>query len=66
MVGELGSDGLRFHWVLLIVFLSVPLAIWLSLVLAGLVASLSSRPLELVVLMAAGLLGARQRCGQGI
>ena len=44
MVGELGSDGTKVYWLLLIMALSLPLAIWLSLVLAGLGVSVWSLP----------------------
>jgi hypothetical protein len=37
VVEELGSPGVILHWLLLIMFLSLPFAIWLSLVLAGLI-----------------------------
>jgi hypothetical protein len=36
MVRELGSNGAKIYWLLLIMFLCLPLAVWLSLVLAGL------------------------------
>ena len=36
VVGELGADDTKKPWFLLLVFLPLPLAIWLSLVLAGL------------------------------
>jgi hypothetical protein len=48
-VGELDSDGAIWYWLLLIVFLYQPLAIWLSLVLPGLVVPGNSRPLGLQV-----------------
>ena len=35
-VGELGSDGAKTHWLLLLILLSLLIAIWLSLVLIGL------------------------------
>jgi len=36
LVGELGSDDAKQSWFLLLSFLCLPLAIWLSLVLAAL------------------------------
>ena len=36
-VGELGSDGAILHWLLFIMFLCWPLAIWLFVVLTSLV-----------------------------
>jgi hypothetical protein len=36
LVGELGSDDLKYPWFLLLMFLPLLIAIWLSLVLAGL------------------------------
>jgi hypothetical protein len=41
VVGELGSDGAKQPWFLFLMFLflSLPFAIWLSLVLAGLTVS---------------------------
>ena len=33
-MGELGSDGAMLPWFLLVIFLHLPFAIWLSLVLA--------------------------------
>jgi hypothetical protein len=45
VVGELGSDGAKWHWFLLLIFLSLPLAIWLSLVLTGFAVSDWSLPL---------------------
>jgi hypothetical protein len=36
VVGELGSNGTKQHWLLLLIFLYSPSAIWLSLVLTGL------------------------------
>lgn len=36
VVGELGSDDAKLYWLLLLMVLSLPLAIWLSLMLAGL------------------------------
>ena len=35
-MGELGSDNAELYWVLLLMIMCLPLAIWLSLVLAGL------------------------------
>lgn len=35
VVGELSSDGPLLHWFLLIMFLYLPFAIWLSLLLPG-------------------------------
>ena len=35
VVRELGSDGIMLPWILLVMFLHLPFAIWLSLVLAG-------------------------------
>ena len=35
VVGELGSDGAMLPWFLLVMFLHLPFAIWLSVVLAG-------------------------------
>jgi hypothetical protein len=39
VMGELGSNGAKWHWYLLLMFLSLPLAIWLSLLLTALVVS---------------------------
>jgi hypothetical protein len=39
VVGELGSDDPKQPWFLLLMFLPLPLAIWLSLVLAALAVS---------------------------
>ena len=39
VVGELGSDGVMLPWFLLVMILHLPLAILLSLVLAGLAVS---------------------------
>ena len=39
VVGELGSDGAKWHLFLLLMFLHFPLDIWLLLVLIGLVVS---------------------------
>ena len=39
VVGELGSDGAMLPWFLLVMFLCLPFAIWLSLVLAGVAVS---------------------------
>jgi len=39
VVGELGSEDAKWPWFLLLRFLHLPLAIWLSLVLAGLAVS---------------------------
>ena len=36
VVGELGSDGAKKPWFLLLTFLLLPFASWISLVLAGL------------------------------
>jgi hypothetical protein len=36
VIGVLGSDGAILHWLLLTMFLLMPLTIWFSLVLAGL------------------------------
>lgn len=44
MVGELGSDGAKLYWLLLIMFLRFSFAISLSLVLTGLGVSDWSRP----------------------
>lgn len=44
VLGELGSNGAILHWLLLIMFLHLPFAIWLSLVLAGLGVPCWSRP----------------------
>jgi hypothetical protein len=35
-MGELGSDNAELYWVLLLMIMCLPLAIWLSLVLIGL------------------------------
>ena len=45
VVGELGSDYAYIYWVLLVMVLCLPLAIWLSLVFAGLGVSVWSLPL---------------------
>jgi len=39
VVGELGSHDAKYSWFLLLKFLYLPLAIWLSLMLVGLAAS---------------------------
>ena len=39
IVGELGSDGAMLLWFLLVMFLLLPFAIWLSVVLAGVTVS---------------------------
>ena len=39
VVEELGSDGAMLPWFLLVMFLCLPFAIWLSLVSAGLTVS---------------------------
>ena len=39
VVGELGSDVAMWPWFLLVMFLCLPFAIWLSLVLAGVAVS---------------------------
>ena len=44
MVGELGSDIAKSNWFLLLMFLCLPFAIWLSLVLAGLPISAGACP----------------------
>ena len=45
VVGELGSNGTKVYWLLLLfVVLSLPLTIWLSLVLTGLGVSVWSLP----------------------
>ena len=36
VVGELGSDDALVYWLLLLMVLCLPLAIWLTLVFAGL------------------------------
>ena len=41
---ELGSGGAELHWVLSLMFLGLPLAIWLSLMLTGLGVSDRSQP----------------------
>ena len=60
LVGELGSDGAKLHWCLLIKFLHLPFARWLPLVFTGLGAQVWSRPplrqVELCVQVTAGLL----------
>lgn len=38
-VGEFGSDVAKYHLLLLLMFLSLPLPIWLSLMLTGLAIS---------------------------
>ena len=45
VVGDLGSDGAKVYWCLLLIILCLPLAIWLSLVLTDLDASVCSLPL---------------------
>ena len=42
---ELVSDGAELHWLLLLMFLCLPLAIWLSLVLTSLGVSYKCPPL---------------------
>jgi hypothetical protein len=44
VVGEVGSHGVKVYWLLLLMFLGLPLAIWLSLVLTGLSVSVCSLP----------------------
>ena len=39
VVGELGSHGAMLPWFLLVMFLPLPFAIWLSIVLAGIAVS---------------------------
>jgi hypothetical protein len=39
VVGELGCDVAKDHWFLLLMFLYLPLTMWLSLVLNGLAVS---------------------------
>jgi hypothetical protein len=46
VIGELGSDGVILYWLLLIMFLCLPLAIWMSLVLAARVNPGSSKLLK--------------------
>ena len=55
MVGELGFDGAKVCWLLLLMFLHLPLAICLSLVLTCLSVSVWSLPP--VSLVTADLLG---------
>jgi hypothetical protein len=47
-MGELGSDYAEWPWFLLLMFFSLTLAIWLSLVLAGLAISVSDCGLSLL------------------
>jgi len=47
-VGEMGSEGAILHWLLLIIFLPLPLAVWLPLVFADLVDPGSSKPMKLI------------------
>lgn len=67
VVGELGSEGAILHCVLLIIFLPLPLAIWLPLVFTGLVdprfpvVSLWNLFSQAI----AGLPKGRQSCGLG-
>lgn len=58
-VEVLGSNSAILHWLLLIVFLHLPLAVCLPLLLSALIVPDSSRPLRLVAL------GGRQSCGPG-
>jgi hypothetical protein len=44
VVEELGSDGAELHWILSLMTLCLPLAIWLSLALTGLGFSDWSQP----------------------
>jgi hypothetical protein len=39
LVGELGSDDPKWHWFPMLMFLHLPLSIWLSLELIGLAVS---------------------------
>ena len=54
-MGELGSNGTKLYWLLLLKVLCSPLAIWLSLVLTGL--GMNAWSLPPVSLLASGLLG---------
>ena len=54
VVREVGSDGTIFPWLLLILFLSWPLAIWLSLVLGHWVAPGGCRPLQVDLVVCKG------------
>jgi hypothetical protein len=45
VVEKLDSYGAKTHWLLLLMFLNLPLTIWLSLVLTGLGVSVWSLPL---------------------
>ena len=65
VVGDLSSDSVILHWLLLIMFLHLPLAIWLSLVLAGQVNPGSSKPLQLVVLDSSSPSKRQQCCEMG-
>lgn len=44
-MGELGCNDAKVHWLLLLMVLCLPLAIWLSLMLGGLGISVWSLPL---------------------
>jgi len=56
VVGELGSDDAKWPWFLLLRFLSLPLAICLSLVLVGLSVSDSGLPSYKAVYLHSGRL----------
>ena len=65
--GRTGSDGAKWHWFLLLMFLHLPLITWLSLVLNGFAISTWSLPLLVgrwssVSCVRAGLLGGKQCC----
>lgn len=64
MVGELNSDGAKWHWFLLHMFLALPLTNWLSQVITGLAFSgwicLCCEPVNLVVFEFLGVKGGLQ------
>jgi hypothetical protein len=66
--GELGSDGAKWHWFLLLMFFCLPLSIWLSLVLTGLAfltgACPSCEPVSLIMMDLLGSQGV-SGCGHG-
>ena len=55
VVGEMGSNVAKIHWLLLLIFLCLSLNIWLSLVFSSLGVSVWS--LSLVSLVVVDLLG---------
>ena len=55
MVGELGSNNTKLPWFLLLMLLSLPFIIWLSLVLAGV--AFSDCGMSVLQACVSGLLG---------